>query len=146
MLLSCLNQKERSSRVGIQIQTYTVSPMYQRSENGTRIAPSIFITSKQCSAKLTVFPSYLRRVWREQKGRTGDLELVLFLHPNVINQLVMFHSNNLTCQALQVIPHIWIGRMHQVSRNNILLGNLVIDPKERHAAPRQEKGVKDSPR
>ena len=33
----------------------------------------------------------------EWKGRTEDLELILFLLPNVTNQLVMFSSNNLIC-------------------------------------------------
>lgn len=56
----------------------------------------MFLSSpKQRSTKLTVFPSYL--VGWEGVERTEELQLILFLLPNAINQLVMFSSNNLIC-------------------------------------------------
>lgn len=106
-----------------------------KTENGTRTASSTFLSSpKQRSTKLTVFPSYL--VGWEGVERTEELQLILFLLPNVINQLVMFSSNNLICQALQLISHIWIGKTHHVSKNDIMTGNLVTDTEGRLCSSR----------
>ena len=100
------NQKERSSRVGFR-QFYNLYCLKCiKTEKGRRTPPSLFVSSpKQCSTKLTVFPRPLGRLGRSGKEEQTQ-KWILFLLPNVTHQLVMFSSNNLICQALQLISHI----------------------------------------
>lgn len=43
--------------------------------------------------------------------------MILLSIPSAIQQLVVFSSNNLICQAWQLTCHIWVGKIHGVPEN-----------------------------